>query len=153
MLEQKLETALVALLKTSAALAGVPIHPGHSGQKMDGETCIIATATGLGGGASYAGYPEIAVQILVRTRNSDGSPAPTGDARQAQYVAAVRALLGVNSTSGPGPDALAFINDHPEIGCSCYCTDSPSAEARDEEKRVHGLAAHYRFWVHDATEA
>ncbi|MDR1284525.1 MAG: hypothetical protein LBK99_27495 [Opitutaceae bacterium] len=149
MIETLLETALVAYLKTSPALADVPIYRGHTGQKMDtGETSITVTVTGLTGPLAYAGYPEASVQILVRTKNSDGAPHPAGDEKQARYVTAVRGHLGVNSTSGPGPAALAVINTQPGLGCTSYCTDGPTAEARDEEKRIHGLATPWRFWIH-----
>jgi hypothetical protein len=143
MLETRLETALVALLKKAPGLADGSSYPGHSDDQKHDSTHIIVTASGLGGSTAYAGYPDVAVQCRVQTQSDDD-----GMRVHARLVTALREILGHNSTTGPGPATLAALNATPGLGCSCYTVEAPTAEARDAPKRQHGLATPYRFWIH-----
>jgi hypothetical protein len=93
--------------------------------------------------ANRFGYPEVAVQARVQTQSDDD-----GMRVHARLVTTFREILGHNSTTGPGPAALAAFNATPGLGCSCYTIKAPTTEARDAQKRQHGLATPWRFWIH-----
>jgi hypothetical protein len=71
-----------------------------------------------------------------------------GFALDVDAIIRLREILGHNSTTGPGPAALAALNATPGLGCSCYTVEAPTTEARDAQKRQHGLASPWRFWIH-----